>query len=284
MTDGEYRLFAGLIEEKFGIQMPPAKKSLIQGRLHKRLAACQKKNFTDYYEYITRNPSGGPEFDVFADLVSTHETAFFREPQHFHFLSRLLADLPSARPYPADSRPLEDRQQLKILCAPCASGEEAYSLAITAAEASLVEKGYDFSVEGVDLSQSCIEEAKRGVYSLKKIETFSDTQRSRYLLRHKNPAVGSFRISPLIRRHTIFHAANLFDTSALFHHNSFDIIFCRNMLIYFNASNQERMVRYLAGKLKPGAYLFLGHAESMIGRSLALRQVTHSVYRNTAGA
>ena len=119
LTDSEFRKISSFIEQEFGIRMPEAKKSLLQGRLHKRLVACGKRSYGEYFDFVTGDPAGKDEFLVFTDLVSTHETSFFREPGHFKHLRQALPGLAA------------DKARLRFLCAACSTGEEAYSLAMT---------------------------------------------------------------------------------------------------------------------------------------------------------
>jgi len=267
----EQRAIAEFVETRFGIQMPPSKKALLEGRLAKRLVACGAGSYGDYFDFITRNPAGRDEFLHFVDLVSTHETSFFREERHFDFLSRVVI------PELCRDR---GRKRLDVLCAACSSGEEAYSIGMRIGLDR--DNGglgrFDFSIEGFDLSPRMIEVARRGVYAATRVAKIPAGLAQPWLMRSKDPKRDLFRVVPELRARTLFHEGNLLSDLDL-RGDVYDIVFCRNVLIYFNRANQKRALSALLAHLAPGGYLFLGHSESLGGSDLPARRIATGVFR-----
>lgn len=270
LTDGEFRRIGAFIESEFGIQMPSSKKSLIQSRLLKRLQACSMRSYGDYFDFVTKDPSGSDEYLRFADLISTHETSFFREPRHFEHLRAAL---------PALAKRV-GRRPLRLLSAACSSGEEAYSLAVTADSAfrGSGDESMPFSVEGFDLSHHCVEAARRAVYPGSRLRNFPERLKPRYLMRRLRRDRDECRVVPELRARATFHSGNLLEDMGL-SDDRYDVIFCRNVLIYFGRRNQARAIERLMARLEPDGYLYLGHSESMSSLGLPLRADAHSVYR-----
>ncbi|HOZ71131.1 MAG TPA: protein-glutamate O-methyltransferase CheR [Spirochaetales bacterium] len=268
LSDSEFRKIASFIEQEFGIRMPEAKKALLQGRLHKRLVACGKRSYGEYFGFVTEDPAGKDEFLVFTDLVSTHETSFFREPGHFKHLRQILPDLAA------------ERSRLRFLCAACSTGEEAYSLAMTIDE-TLSEAGLGrvpFTIEGFDLSSHAVEAARRGVFSEARAKKIPAEMTKRYMMRSKNPVKEVRRAVPELRARMLFHTGNLLDDMGLAERR-YDVIFCRNVLIYFDRRNQQKVVAALASRLSDEGYLYLGHSETISNLDLPLRTIGHAVYQ-----
>lgn len=268
LTDGEFRKISSFIEREFGIRMPEAKKSLLQGRLHKRLVACGKRSYGEYFRFVSEEPDGKDEFLVFTDLVSTHETSFWREPGHFKHLRQVLPGLAAGR------------AQLRFLCAACSTGEEAYSLAMTVddtlSEARLGRVA--FTIEGFDLSSHVVEAARRGVFSEARAKKIPAELMRRYMMRSKTPGKDVCRAVPELRERMLFHTGNLLDDMGLAERR-YDVIFCRNVLIYFDRQNQHKVIAALASRLNDDGYLYLGHSETISNLDLPLKTIGHAVYQ-----
>lgn len=271
MTAVEQQRISTFIEEEFGIRMPDSKKSLLEGRLAKRVAKCALRSYGDYFDFILKNPQGRDEFLVFQDLVSTHETSFFREVRHFQLLEQTLLPTLMNRP---------DLRSLDILSAPCSTGEEVYSLGMVVDKVREAQgcRTLPFLIEGLDLSERAIGIANRGVYLNERTKTIPSELKRRYLMRSKSREKPFCRVVPELRERTVFHPGNLLGSMNLLQ-ASYDIIFCRNVLIYFDPSNQRSALEGLVRHLRPRGYLFLGHSESMLGWNLPLRPVTQAVYQ-----
>ena len=268
LTDSEFRKISSFIEQEFGIRMPEAKKSLLQGRLHKRLVACGKRSYGEYFRFVSEEPDGKDEFLVFTDLVSTHETSFWREPGHFKPLTQVLPGLAAGR------------AQLRFQCAACSTGEEAYSLAMTVddtlSEARLGRVA--FTIEGFDLSSHVVEAARRGVFSEARAKKIPAELMRRYMMRSKTPGKDVCRAVPELRARMLFHTGNLLDDMGLAERR-YDVIFCRNVLIYFDRQNQHKVIAALASRLNDDGYLYLGHSETISNLDLPLKTIGHAVYQ-----
>ena len=271
MTEAERSRISAFVEREFGIKMPPGKKSLLEGRLGKRVAACGLESFGSYFDYVTKGKGRTDEYFHFMDLVSTHETAFFREPRHFEYLRA------SALPILCDQ---EGRRSISVLCAACSTGEEAYTLAMII-DSTLMElrrSDIDFTVEGFDLSSKTIDVAAEGIFPAGRAATIPEGLRRRYLMMSKDRSKGVCRFVPELRVKLRFHTGNLLGDPGL-DKGSYDILFCRNVLIYFDHANQRRVVASLVRHMNPNSFLFLGHSETLLNPDLPLRSVAHSVYR-----
>lgn len=271
LNEAEQRVISEFVEREFGIKMPPSKKSLLQGRLAKRLAACRITSYGRYFDFITKDPAGRDEFLHFTDLVSTHETSFFREDKHFGFLSEVVMPRLAAQ---------TSKSEIRVLSAACSSGEEAYSLAMQISD-DLLKWGRQYTsvfVEGFDLSQRMVDVATRAVYTGERIVRIPLEQQKRYLMRSKNHHEDLYRFVPELRSKMFFHTGNLLSAQAL-SKPSYDIIFCRNVLIYFDHANQVKAIANLLKHLDPDGYLFLGHSESMSRVGLPIRPVGNAVFQ-----
>jgi chemotaxis protein methyltransferase CheR len=270
MTESERSMISTYIEKEFGIKMPEAKKPLLTGRLSKRLRILGMKSFGEYFDFI-HSSSGGEEYRLFTDLVSTHETSFFREAAHYDFLMKI--GFPALYKSGAGS----DRE-LNILSSACSSGEEAYSAAFIAEEFAKNNgiKNFHYRVTGTDISTQVIKAAARGVYKQQSIRTIP-VFAHKYFMRSKDPANGQVRVIPEVRERAIFMEMNLLDETYPFE-GKFDIIFCRNVMIYFERKTQEIVASKLCKKLVSGGYLLVGHSETLIGFHLPVENVAPATY------
>ncbi len=274
MNEKERSSISSFIEGEFGIKMPPVKKVMLTSRLAKRLKILGLQSYSAYYDYI-RSPEGvRSELCIFTDLISTHETSFFREAQHFHLL------LTTVLPELAESKGAGIRRPLRVLSAACSTGEEAYTISMMAEEykRSRPQQSYLYSITGTDISLRVVETATRGVYYQSKTQNIPVEYRKRYFMNGKGEKSELVRIVPEVRACTGFFTMNLMDYSYPFA-EKFDIIFCRNALIYFDRPNQEAILMRLLGYLRKNGYLFIGHSETMTGYNLPVRCVEPTVYR-----
>ena len=274
MSEKERIEISSFIESEFGIKMPAVKKILLTSRLSKRLAARGFKSYGEYFQYIRSGRGMDEEFFIFADLVSTHETSFFREAQHFEYLySEALPEL-------AGSHGAGVRRELRVLSAACSTGEEAYTIAITIEEFRRM-KNYSsflYRVTGTDISTKVVSAAARAVYSESRIGRLPHEYRRRYFLKGKNGKSELVRVVPQLRAAAEFFPMNLMSHDYPFT-EKFDIIFCRNAMIYFDRSNQEKIMRRLTGHLLKSGYLFIGHSETLSGYDLPLKCLEPTIFR-----
>ncbi len=267
----EYQRLSHYIEELCGIRIPPGKRVLLEGRLRRRLRALKMKDFVQYCDYVMSSETGLDEIVAMIDEVTTNKTDFFREPAHFDFLNNeglpTLAKMGAGPRYP-----------LRAWSAACSSGEEPYTLAMVLADFALSRVGYRYSILGTDICSEVLEQARRAIYPDDRIEPVPFPMRERYLLRSKNRTDRLVRIAPHLRVHVSFRRLNFLDPD--YQINEFmDVIFCRNVLIYFSRETQATIITRLCSHLRPGGYFFIGHSETLQGMLGPLRMVAPTIYR-----
>ncbi len=268
LSDRDFNRLSSFIVHEYGIKMPPVKKVLLQSRLQRRLKALSFKSFRDYVDYVL-SPKGQEEEVIhMMDVVSTNKTDFFREPLHFEYLAKtILPQMITKMP----------NVHLKLWSAGCSSGEEPYTLAIILSEFVKETRNADFSILATDISTRMLKIAVEGIYNEDKIKVIPENLKKKYFLRSKNRNEKKVRIIPELRNKIIFRRLNLIsDRYQLF--EKYDIIFCRNVLIYFEREIQYEILRRLCMFLKTNGYLFLGHSESIIGFDLPLKTLMPTVF------
>jgi len=267
----EYERLSRYIEELCGIRIPPGKRVMLEGRLRRRLRALKMKDFAEYCDHVMSSDAGLDEIVAMIDEVTTNKTDFFREPAHFDFLSNealpSLAKMGAGPQYP-----------LRVWSAACSSGEEPYTLAMVLADFALSRVGYRYSILGTDICSEVLEQAKRAIYSDTLIEPIPFSMREKYLLRSKNRSDRLVRIAPHLRIHVTFRRLNFLDPDYQIS-ESMDVIFCRNVLIYFSRETQAAICARLCNHLRPGGYFFIGHSETLQGMLGSLRMVAPTIYR-----
>ena len=261
ISSSEFAKFRQLIHDIAGIQLSDAKQSLLVGRLGKRLRHLQLNSFSDYFHYLQERRNGA-ELELMVDLMTTNETYFFREENHFQYLRELIAAHPEHHP-------------LNIWSAASSTGEEVYTLCMVLAD----ELGIDgqWSVTGSDLSRSVLRRAEAGQYDLERVRGLPKHYLHKYCLKGIREQEGTFIIDRALRQHTRFLQVNL--KSPLPTLGPFDIIFLRNVMIYFDAPTKQHVVAQLATRLQPGGYLFIGHSETLNGLHTGLQSVMPTIYR-----
>ncbi len=271
LTSRDFERFSRLVYDQCGIKLPAHKQSMLEARLRKRLRALGLGSFEEYAELIFsgREPEG--ELIRLIDVVTTNKTDFFREPAHFDFLVRSALPELIVRDEAGVSRPL------RVWSAGCSTGKEPYTLAMVLSEFQATHPGFRFEILGTDISTDVLDKAARGIYAEEKAEPVPAALRRKYLLRSKDPAQRQVRIVPELRSQVRFRRLNFMDADYGLR-ESFDVIFCRNVLIYFDRQTQERLLTRFAGYLEKGSFLFLGHSETLLGLNLPLRQMAPSVY------
>lgn len=270
LSDTEFRKLSNFIQSNYGIKMPPAKKVVLQGRLQKRLKYLQIPDFKTYVEYVF-SKKGENEIIHMMDVVSTNKTDFYREPVHFDYLRDEF--LPNWHEK-------NSHQKIKIWSAGCSSGEEPYTLAIVMQEFKEKNPGFDFSILATDISTQVLQHGANGVYKQEKVEIIPLEQKRKYLLKSKDRTDPKIRIVKSLRSKVSFQRLNFMDSTYNIN-DSFDIIFCRNALIYFERENQEAVINKLCGKLKPEGYFFLGHSESITNMNVPLKSIKPTIFIKT---
>ncbi|MDY0091911.1 MAG: CheR family methyltransferase [Candidatus Vecturithrix sp.] len=270
MSDEIFALFSEFIEAEVGIKMPPVKKTMLQARLQKRLWKVGISTFDDYYQYVFSPEGRELELPNMIDVVTTNKTDFFREPKHFEILTqRILPELLARE---------GAERQIMIWCAGCSTGEEPYSLAMVLHDYAQQVRRFDFLILATDISNKVLEKARLGIYEEEMSIPIPALFRKRYLLKSKDDNKKIVRVVPEIRSLVKFRKLNLIRPDFGFRENM-DIIFCRNVIIYFNRSIQEQVIGRICSYLNPGGYLFTGHSETLNGMKLPVKTVAHTVYQ-----
>jgi chemotaxis protein methyltransferase CheR len=268
----EYEFIRELVYDRSRINLGADKMELVCSRLRKRARSLKLDSLDDYIALL-RSPEGADEMTGMLDAISTNVTDFFREPDHFDFLREtVLPEWQKHNRGPAGS--------FRAWSAACSSGEEPYTLAITLAEYFHNRGAADWSVVASDISTRMLGRAAEGIYSQERIKLPVADLLRRYFQQGTGRFEGYCRVRPELRDRVNFRHLNLFDASYCFK-EKFDVIFCRNVMIYFDRKTQEQLVPRLRTELVPGGYLFVGHSESLIGIDHALKSVRPSIYRRT---
>lgn len=265
LSDKDFQKLSVLIYSNYGIKMPETKKIMLEGRLRKRLKANNIDSFEEYCEFLFSKEGIRKELIQMIDVVSTNKTDFFREPAHFDFLQSEL--LPSFLGMP-----------LKIWTSACSTGEEAYSIAISVEECRDLGRIPDYSIYCTDISTQVLDKALLGVYDESRVSNIPINIRRKYFQKNKNKDAQLIRVNPELRNRMTFNRLNLMDIS----YNvpmGFDVIFCRNVLIYFDKQTQEKVVSNLCRHLKTGGFFFLGHSESISGFDLPLKTIKPTIFQ-----
>ncbi len=261
LTRDEFGRFQELIYRIAGISMTDSKMVLVSGRLARRLQHYQLHSYGDYFELLNR-PGNGAELQVAIDLLTTNETFFFREPKHFRFLSdTVLPALPPGR-------------TVRIWSGACSSGEELYSIAMVLAD-RLGERPWELI--GSDISARVLERARVGHYPMERIDEIPQDYLRRFCLKGVGRQDGTFLVDAALRRRVQIRQINL--NAPLPDLGQFDVVFLRNVMIYFDQNTKRQVVRRVASTLRSGGYLLVSHSESLNGVSEGLQLVTPSIYR-----
>ena len=269
----DFSRIAQLVEGESGIKLPSGKRLMVEGRLRKRVRSLGLPNFDAYCERLFSAEGHEQELTHLINAVTTNKTDFFREPEHFDLLvERMVPELIAARR--SESQPL-----LKVWSAASSTGAEAFTLAMVLSELRRQRSDFRFAILGTDISTSVIAQGRRAVYSAEMIAPVPPDMQARYVMHSRRAGPRrEVRIVPELRRLVNFAHLNLMNQSYPFD-SDVDVIFLRNVLIYFEKADQDRVVTRLIGHLRPGGYLVLGHSESMIGTSLPVRQIAPAVFQ-----
>jgi len=269
LSSADFERLSLFIHQELGIKMPPAKKALLESRLQKRLRALGHSSFTEYCEFLFSPGGLDQELVMMIDLVTTNKTDFFRESHHFDFLSRTALPelIKSAGPV------------VTVWSAGCSTGEEPYTIAAVMSDFALNNPGigFDYSILATDISTRVLEHARKGIYKEERLAPVPEGVKRRYFLRSRDSSRELVRVCPELREKLRFMRLNFMDETFPID-GQLDIIFCRNVIIYFNKETQERLMWKFCEHLRPGGYLFLGHSETLSGLGLPLKKVSASVY------
>ncbi len=281
----EYRLIRDLVSERLGVWFGPESRASLERRLRERLDVRGLTSFADYYQLLKYSPLASEEWDEAGDLLTTHETYFFREDYQLRAFQHELLPMLAAKP----------RRRIQVWSAGCSTGEEAYTIAMLILESGLFDpaQGWELRVYGSDLSKKCIAAARRGVYGPSSFRATTEEARSKWFVpqgeasesakSHMSPAAWAPRepgaatasrqqqygVAPSVRALCHFTQMNLLDEERTHLVGRCDVIFCRNVVLYFDAAARRRVIEMFYERLVPGGVLLLGHAESLLNVSTA---------------
>ena len=261
---------ARFIYDYSGIKMPPTKLTMLEGRLRRRLRATNHSTFDDYCDFLFND--GGLEHETIylIDVVTTNKTDFFREAKHFDFMQTV------ALPALANS----GIRTIRAWSAACSTGAEPYTMAMVLGEFTEERGDLNYSILATDLSTDVLQTARRGIYPQDLVQPVPSALQRKYVMTAKKPGRGDVRVSPKLRSKIGFARLNLMDEKYPIG-DLMQIIFCRNVLIYFDKQTQQGVLSRLCDCLAKGGYMFIGHSESITGFDLPLKQVSNTVFQKT---
>ncbi|MFU8819075.1 MAG: CheR family methyltransferase [Desulfurivibrio sp.] len=268
LTEAVFRKFSDLVYQKTGIYLKTEKKELLNARLGKRLRALGMDSFAQYYDHVLGD-SSGEELVQMIDVVSTNFTSFFRENNHFDLLvSQVLPELISRS---------GAKKELVIWSAAASSGEEPYTIALVTEDFFADKPGWGYRILATDISTRVLAHAQQGVYPTERVTKVPKNYLKKYFQRGVGAAAGSVRVKESLRRRISFERFNLMDNFPW--NGSLDVIFCRNVMIYFNRETQQALLNKFHHALAPGGYLFIGHSESISSLKHGFAQIASTAYR-----
>ncbi len=270
LEDSEFEFIRHVVGENAGIVLGPNKRQLVQGRLARRLRELGLRSYQAYCDHLRR--SGPEELVGLINALTTNVTAFFRENHHFEALASYM--LPEAMLRNASSR------RLRVWSAGCSTGEEAYCVAMTGVDV-VPPAGWDFKVLATDIDSEVIAFAQQGVYPLDRVASLPSERLRNSFQKGGGAQVGKAIVKAQLRAIVTFRVLNLLHAWPM--HGPFDVILCRNVMIYFDQATRERLVNRFTEMLAPGGYLCIGHAESLHNLDAPLRAVGRTIYRRSGG-
>lgn len=263
----DFRKISALAREKFGLNLTEGKEGLVSARLGKRIREGGFRGFEEYFRHVMDDRTG-EALMALIDSLTTNHTSFFREPAHFDFLRDRVTD------------DLRDSPSLRVWSAACSSGEEPYTIAMTLLDASREKPcrwANDMRIIASDISTRVLKKARAGVYEAARFENLPEERRRAFLLKGTGAREGWFKLKPAVMGLVQFERINLIETLP---RRSFQFIFCRNVLMYFDRLTQQGIVGRLMECLEPGGYFFVGHSETLNGMEHPLSYVRPATYVN----
>jgi chemotaxis protein methyltransferase CheR len=264
-----FERLARYIYDYSGIKMPSSKRTMLEGRLRRRLRNTGHETFDDYCDYLFKDDGLEAESVFLIDAVTTNKTDFYREPRHFDYMaSHVLPELKAA-----------NMRRIRTWSAACSTGAEPYTMAMVMQQFADENGGPDYEILGTDLSTDVLETALRGVYPAEML-TPVPAEARRWVMPARDARRREARIHPSLRAKLSLARVNLMDETYSVG-DPFDMIMCRNVMIYFDKQTQAKVLTRLCDRLKRGGYLFIGHSESITGIDLPLVTVANTVFRKT---
>jgi chemotaxis protein methyltransferase CheR len=268
LSPKNFRRLSEFISDYSGIKMPPNKQTMLEGRLRRRLRATGLPSLDAYCAYLFDQDGLGTEIIHLIDVVTTNKTDFFREAKHFDFLREV------ALPAIVD----EGRTSLRLWSAACSVGAEPYSMAMVVDDFADSYGPLSYFILATDLSTDVLAAAQKGIYPESMLAPVPASLRRKYVNLARQPGSRSVRIAPMLRSRIGFARLNFMDSFYPVG-EAMDVIFCRNVLIYFDKPTQSQVLARLCDCLRPGGFLIIGHSETVAGFNLPLRTVSNTVFR-----
>lgn len=250
LTEEDFNKFRDIVYKEAGINLADAKKTLVQSRLIKRLRFLNLKNFNDYYNYLTDNFT--EEKNNFINSITTNKTDFFRENDHFEFMKASILPALEAK----------GEREIRIWSAGCSTGEEPYTIGITLFEYFKGRKAPLFKILATDIDTQVIEKGSNGVYTEEQVEAIEEKFLKEYFLKGKGDNKGFFKVKDFLKNIVFFGRLNLLADEYPMK-KKFDVIFCRNVIIYFDKDTQKKLFDNFSRYLKDDGYLLVGHSENI---------------------
>ncbi|MEO5364837.1 MAG: protein-glutamate O-methyltransferase [Magnetococcus sp. WYHC-3] len=273
ITDRDFKVLSEFIEHNLGILMPDSKRTMLSARLQKRVRILGLPSISQYIQHLFDGGGDNAEMTHFLDIVTTNKTDFFREPAHFDYLVN------TALPEIIQRTGAGEKRELRIWSAGCSTGEEPYTLAMVLEEFRARRGGaLRYQILGTDISTRALDHARRAIYEQARVEPVSIELKRKYLLRSRDRSLGLVRIVPELRSRVRFQRLNFMDAEFNLP-DRMDVIFCRNVVIYFDRATQEQLINKFCMYLSPGGYLLMGHSETLNNMRVPLRQLAPTIYR-----
>lgn len=269
LSEKDFQAFSSFIYSQYGIKMPPVKRIMLQGRLLKRIRELNMNSYAEYKEFFFSKEGQQKEIFNFLNVITTNKTDFFREPVHFNFLSEVL--LPEY--FENNSSGI-----FNVWSAGCSSGEEPYTISIILNEFKANNPVFNFSILGTDISHKVMNMAARGVYAANKVDLMPLDYKKKYFLKSKDKMNPTVRVNPLLQKNITLKYLNLINGPYDIK-EKYKVIFCRNVLIYFDRATQEKVINNLCHHLEPGGYFFIGHSESLSGMNVPLKHIKPTIFQ-----
>jgi len=272
LSPHDFSRLGAIIQDHCGIRMPPTKRTMVEGRLRRRVRALKLASMHDYCRYVLDEGALDSELVNLIDAVTTNKTDFFREIEHFRFLTERGLDALSRLPHhPGRDRPL------KCWSAACSTGAEPYTLAMLLHEHARAQSPFRFDIIATDICTEVLATAKLGIYPADMAGMIPKAIASRYVRRSRDREDPTIRLVPQIRQSVRFGHLNLMDADYPVA-TDMDVIFFRNILIYFDKPTQKAVLHRLCRHLRPGGFLFVGHSETIANMDLPLTQVASAIF------
>jgi chemotaxis protein methyltransferase CheR len=271
LSDADFRKLATYIESELGIRMPDTKRVMLESRLQKRVRHFKLGGFGEYVDFVFSPQGRESELINMIDAVTTNKTDFFREADHFDFLIETILPDAERRFGAGVTRPFS------LWSAGCSTGEEPYTIAMVLEERREKDPRFSYRIFASDLSTQVLEKAKAGIYDAEKVEVVPMSFKKKYMLKGKDPGSSLVRVKPELRSKISFARINFMDDRYDAEDN-FDVVFCRNVIIYFERRIQELILGRLCEHVRQGGWVVLGHSETLTGMNVPLRAVAPTIY------